>query len=51
MAAWFPDSGADACELLFDDYRVVNDKSVPHSIITRREGKVLAEWRLVDLKW
>lgn len=47
----FPDSGADACELLFDDYRMVNDKSVPHSIIARRQDKVVAEWRLVDLKW
>ncbi len=45
----FPDSGTDSCELLFDDYRPVNGKSFPYSIVVRRGGTVISELRVAQV--
>ena len=46
----FPDSGADACELLFENYRPVNGKHFPHSIVARRGNTVIAEWQVSEVE-
>lgn len=42
----FPDSEADACELLFDNYQSVGGKQFPHSIVARRGNSVIAEMQV-----
>lgn len=46
----FPDSGADACELLFDDYRPVHGKQFPHSVVARRGSEVIADLKLSEVE-
>lgn len=44
----FPDSGADPCEMLFEDYRQVAGRDVPHRIIVRRGAETIAEIRVSE---
>jgi serine protease Do len=44
----FADAGADPCELLFEDYRPVDGRELPHLILARRGAEVFAELRITS---
>lgn len=44
----FPDSGSDPCEMLFEDYRQVAGRDLPHRIIVRRGAETIAEIRVSE---
>jgi hypothetical protein len=45
----FPDDQVDPCEVYFDDYRPVDGRQLPHSLLVRHGDAVYAQFRLESM--